>query len=286
MKAWLKVRLLALGWAPVEAAVDDPEPGAGTDAPDLEVEISRLNGALAEQASYRRQDASELMTLFNVLHTPPVHIDGPVLHRLSRIAGTTLLEAAFILRCLDQSKTVEGDWCEYGVAHGRTSALLLQVMLQQPLRRTLWLYDSFEGLPVPHDKDVMLHDIFGKGSMAAYAGSISFPEPIVTAELLSVTADVSRFKINKGWITAASLPECSPDRVAFAYLDMDFYQSTYDVLKFLVDRMPRHGMVVLDDYGFFSDGVRIAAGEVMTECPGAFKLDHPYASKFAVLTRQ
>ena len=277
---------MALGWAPVEAAVDPPEPSAEADEPDHDVEISRLTGALAEQASYRRQDASELMTLFNVLHKPPIHIDGPVLHRLSRIAGTTLLEAAFILRSIEQSKMIEGDWCEYGVAHGRTSALLLQVMLQQPLRRTLWLYDSFEGLPVPHDKDVMLHDIFGKGSMAAYAGSISFPETIVTAELLSVTADVSRFKINKGWITSGSLPDSSPDTIAFAYLDMDFYQSTYDVLKFLVDRMPRHGKVVLDDYGFFSDGVRIAASEIMAECPGVFELEHPYASKFAVLTRQ
>ena len=277
---------MAQGWAPVEDAAEDPEPAAAAPETGREAEVSRLNGALAEQASYRRQDASELMTLFNVLHKPHVHIDAPVLHRLSRIAGTTLLEAAFMLRCLEQTKTIEGDWCEYGVAHGRTSALLLQVMIQQPLRRTLWLYDSFEGLPLPHDKDVMLHDIFGKGSMSAYAGSISFPEHIVTTELLSVSADVSRFKINKGWITADSLKEHSPDRIAFAYLDMDFYQSTYDVLKFLIGRMPRDGMIVLDDYGFFSDGVRVAAAEIMAEYPGAFKLEHPYSSKFAVLTRQ
>jgi O-methyltransferase len=207
-------------------------------------------------------------------------------YRLVRLAGTSLLEAAFILRSLDNVKYIPGDWCEYGVAHGRTSALLAQTMFQHSGDRKLWLYDSFEGLPKPHEKDILLHDIFDKKSMQAYAGAISIPEQYLRNELASVNSDFSRFEIVKGWITLESLHNRSPQTISFAYLDMDFYQSTYDVLKFLIHRMPRGGIVVIDDYGFFSEGVRTAVAEILAENPGAFSFQHPFEDKFVILTRQ
>jgi hypothetical protein len=225
------------------------------------------------------------MTLFNAIHTPVFKVDEYIRYRLSRLAGTTMLEAAFILKSLEQTKNLDGDWCEYGVAHGRTSALLAQAMLQQQRPRTLWLYDSFEGLPDPHEKDVLLHDIFRKGSIGAYKGAISFPEIYVREELHSVKAGTDWFRINKGWITAESLAANSPSRISFAFLDMDFYKSTYDVLRLLIERMPTGGIAILDDYGFFSEGVKTAAQEVLAEFPGTFELDVPYSDKFAVLTR-
>ena len=145
---------------------------------------------------------------------------------------------------------------------------------------------SFEGLPKPHPKDVLLHDIMRKGSMAAYAGEIAFREIYVREELRSVTPDLSHFEIIKGWITPRALAERSPDRIAFAYLDMDLYQSTYDVLRFLIDRMPAGGIAVIDDYGFFSDGVCRAVTEIESQFEGAFGFEHPFDDKFCVLTRR
>lgn len=248
-------------------------------------EIHILKSALNEQNSYRRQNIVDFFKVFNALNDTSIEINGKTLNRLSRIAGTTLLEAAYIIKSLREVEGIGGDWCEYGVAHGRTSALLATIMLEAQKERQLWLYDSFEGLPNPHSKDLLINDIYQRGSMEAYAGDLSFPEDHVLAELDSVKPGRDYFHIVKGWITAESLLENSPQKIAFAYLDMDFYQSTYDVLKLLVDRMPSGGIAIVDDYGFFSEGVRTAVSEVMAEHPNAFSLEQPYNDKFAVLKR-
>jgi hypothetical protein len=258
----------------VERIVEVPLPGHSITVLELQ-----------EQKDYRRTAVTELITLFEALYSVDLGTDHRIVDRLARLAGTTLLEAAFILKSLAETRKIEGDWCEYGVAHGRTSALLAEVMLKEGRGRTLWLYDSFEGLPAPHEKDVLLNDIYEKGSMAAYEGMLSFPEEILRRELATIDPGADWFKIKKGWITRESLETCSPDRITFAYLDMDFYQSTLDVLNLLVERMPAGGIVVIDDYGVFSDGVRTAVAEVMTAHPAAFALENPFNSKFAVMKR-
>lgn len=247
-------------------------------------ELDLLIRGLEEQTNYRREAASDFIKLFEALNGISLGVDGKTLNRLSRLAGTTLLEAAYILKSAQETEHIDGDWCEYGVAHGRTSALLGEVMLKGR-KRTLWLYDSFEGLPAPHQKDVMLHDFYGKGSMAAYQGMFSFSEDMVRAELATVAPETDWFKTIKGWITSESLKAASPKAVALAYLDMDFYQSTIDVLNALIPRMPKGGIAVVDDYGVFSEGVKTAVSEIMISHPGAFSLENPFNSKFAVMKR-
>ena len=66
---------------------------------------------------------------------------------------------------------------------------------------------------------------------------------------------------------------------------MDFYQSTYDVISFLIERMSKGGIAVIDDYGFFSAGVKTAVTEIFTKYPDAFSLEHPFNDKFVILTR-
>lgn len=247
--------------------------------------VLTLKRSLEEQLSYRRQDVVDAMKLFNAIERQPLDVDGKTLHRLARLAGATVLEGLHILKSIEATKTVAGDWCEYGVAHGRTSALIAEQLMAGQGARKFWLYDSFEGLPKPHEKDVLIHDIFNKGTMAAYEGEISMPEKYVREELESVSRAPDRFNIVKGWITPELLARHSPDVIAFAFLDMDFYQSTKDVLEFLIRRMPPGGRAVVDDYGVFSEGVLTAVQEIMAECPGAFTLEHPYEDKFVILTR-
>ena len=252
---------------------------------DTASSIAYIRARITELESYRRQDAADAVVLFNSTAWPKVATTSEILHRLARLAGTTMLEGLYILQALEKTKNIEGDWCEFGVAHGRTSGLLGQAMFMHGLPRRLWLYDSFEGLPAPHEKDILTDDIYGMGSIEAYQGYISFPEKWVLQELHSVNPDTEWYKVVKGWINAELLAERSPATVAFAYLDMDFYQSTYDVLVHLIDRMPSGGIIVLDDYGFFSEGPRTAVSEIMREHAGAFTLRNPFSQKFALLVR-
>jgi hypothetical protein len=104
-------------------------------------------------------------------------------------------------------------------------------------------------------------------------------------ELDSVKPGRQFFNVVKGWINPTLLGEHSPDLVSFAYLDMDLYQSTYDVLKFLVHHTPPRAVIVVDDYDYFSEGVKTAVTEIINEFPGAFILERPYNDKFVILTR-
>lgn len=51
-----------------------------------------LKRLLAEQLSYRRQDAVDALKLFNASEWQPLAVDGKTLHRLARLAGATILE--------------------------------------------------------------------------------------------------------------------------------------------------------------------------------------------------
>ena len=87
---------------------------------------------------------------------------------MSRLLGTGVGEAAYICYYLRQSLKLEGDVCEFGVAQGRTSALLGQEIIK--MDKKLWLFDSFKGLPKPSAKDELKDDIFNLGSIEKYKG--------------------------------------------------------------------------------------------------------------------
>ena len=57
------------------------------------------------------------------------------------------------------------------------------------------------------------------------------------------------------------------------------------MIELLIRRIPLGGRAVLDDYGFFSEGLLTAVQEIMAEFPGAFTLEHPHQDKFGILTR-
>jgi hypothetical protein len=149
----------------------------------------------------------------------------------------------------------------------------------------LYLFDSFEGLPIPHQKDQLLHDIFGLGDIEKYAGTIAFPRQILDQEVAGTPFPSNKLNAIEGWITPTLLEGISI-KVKFAYLDMDFYQSTFDVLVWLKSQMVSGGMIILDDFGSFSSGVETAAREVLATYPESFTLRFIEGSKFAVLEKR
>lgn len=176
--------------------------------------------------------------------------------------------------------------CELGCNEGHTSRLIARELLAVP-GRTLWLYDSFEGLPEPTEKDRLIDDIAGRGSMAAYKGDMRAAEGQVRDKLAEVSFPAERTRIVKGWIDKTLASEQVPSQVAFAYLDFDFYEPIKIGLEFLSRTMPVGGFVVVDDYGFFSEGAQLAVDEFVDASHGQFvrHMPHPAAGKFCILER-
>lgn len=183
---------------------------------------------------------------------------------LAQLQGTPPSEAYFIVQALANNKDIYGDICEFGVAQGETSALIANEI--QSGNKILHLFDSFEGLPNPSEQDQLKDDIFSLGSMEAYAGEMSCPEKMVRARLKAISFPSQRFVIHKGFIDQVLCNDLNlPQKVSVAYVDFDFYEPTKLVLNFLHKTTEVQSIIIVDDYDYFSTGVKTAVDEFLHE---------------------
>lgn len=130
-----------------------------------------------------------------------------------------------------------GDYVEFGCYEGDTSLLLTEVLLGTEKR--LWIYDSFEGLPdkTKEDESEIGRD-FKKGELSVAKKDVKkrflragLPVPIIT----------------KAWFDELK-DESLPEKIAFAFLDGDFYNSVRDSLRLVGSKMVEGGVIIVHDY--------------------------------------
>ena len=204
---------------------------------------------------------------------------------LARLVGTSIDEGLYVCNSLSRVASIPGDVCEFGVAQGATSALIANEIAATG--KSLWLYDSFEGLPAPTREDVLIDDIFALGSMEKYAGTMRCSETEVTSRLDQIHFPSERYWIVKGYF--ANTPETrGPDTISFAYIDFDFYKPIKDALEFVDERTAGGAQVIVDDYGFFSAGAKTAVDEFVSGASGRWELSLPlpFCAKFCVLKKR
>jgi O-methyltransferase len=178
-------------------------------------------------------------------------------------------EVSVVLRELERvlSADVLGDVTEFGCYIGTTSVHLAARL--KGTDRTLWLYDSFEGLPPKTSED---HSPAG--------------EQFVTGELLATKkqliknltqAHVLMPKITKGWFSELTEQQV-PDLIAFAFLDGDYYHSIKDPLKLIWPRLSPGAIVVVDDYANEAlPGAARAVNEWLQGHQATIKVEHSLA---------
>lgn len=159
-------------------------------------------------------------------------------YKYSLITPLGLTQLIKLVRELDTSG-VQGDFVECGVYRGGSAALLGMALNSSPLKRELWLFDSFQGLPAADTVD---------GPSAAALGR----------KLVSDSEDVRRL-LNKcgvpeckshifpGWFNE-TLSSAPIRQVALLHLDADWYASTKQCLEHFYDLVSPGGVIVLDDY--------------------------------------
>ena len=130
---------------------------------------------------------------------------------------------------------VEGDLVEVGYNAGYTSAFLQMVNLAHGAgTRQLHVYDSFQGLPAPSPFDSYLSE----GELEVSAD---------TLRKIFHDRGLPLPRIHEGWFDQ-TLPTRLPEKIAFAYLDGDFYESILVSLTEVVPRLAPGGVVIVDDY--------------------------------------
>ena len=194
------------------------------------------------------------------------------------------------MHALAKSRMINGDVCEFGVAQGETSALIANEILSS--NKTVHLFDSFEGLPKPTEKDQLIDDIFSLGSMDAYTGTMSCPEEMVRTRLKAISFPHERFVIHKGFIEQILEDDSNlPQNVSFAYVDFDFYEPIKLTLEFLHQVTSKDAIIIVDDYDHFSSGAKTAVDEFVEEKNSSKKvygcsIPNTQYGHFAVLARK
>jgi len=169
------------------------------------------------------------------------------------------------------SNKVEGDIVECGVWRGGSMMLVAKKLIKaNDLNRSLYLFDTFEGMSEPDDKDVSAIDSVKAEALLdkadKFAGNnvwcySSLDE--VKANLKKTQYDNSKTFFVKGKVED-TLPHAALDKIALLRLDTDWYESTRHELETLYDKLVFGGVLIIDDYGHW-EGCRKAVDEFIKE---------------------
>jgi hypothetical protein len=249
------------------------------------LEIRRYE-PLKVPAKYYLAAIEELAAAYTALGDVELPENARRTELMARLTGTMPGEALHVLHYLHASLDKPGDVCEFGIAAGATSALIANEI--EPTGRTLWLFDSFQGLPRPTEADVLIDDIHGVGSMAAYEGRMAFKQTEIDQRLRAIGFPTERVMIVPGFIEETRKSPKLPPQVAFAYIDFDFYEPIKITLELLHERMAPGAHIVIDDYGHFSEGAQKAVDEFVSEMAPAYTPlpPRPSAGYFMVLRKE
>jgi len=154
-----------------------------------------------------------------------------------------------VQHCLEDvlARGVPGDVMEAGVWKGGLTILMRGILKAWGVTdRRVWVADSFAGLPPP-DPDTHLED-----AVTAFLLDdvdqlrISLPEVRANFRRYGLLDHQVRFLA--GWFRD-TLPAAPVERLALLRLDVDWYESTRDCLRYLYPRLEVGGYVIIDDYG-------------------------------------
>lgn len=133
----------------------------------------------------------------------------------------------------------EGDVVEFGCYIGTTSLFVRRLLDAYSSDKAFHVYDSFEGLPPKAAQDASAVGVdFKAGELSV--GKRQLLEQFHKANLKSPI-------IHKGWFNQLE-PSDAPEKIAFAFLDGDFYDSIIDSLRLVYPRMQPGGVITIDDY--------------------------------------
>jgi len=170
---------------------------------------------------------------------------------------------------------VEGDLVELGCNTGESSVLITKVMRFYKSNKKFSVYDSFEGLP-------SLNPVDGR---AYQVGQLKTSEDVLRDNFRRLGLPLP--EIHRGWFKD-TLSCTLPDKICFAYLDGDLYESILISLEHVYGKLTKGAICLIDDYSDPSvnpigwhklPGVKKACDEFLSDKPE--KMAPLYAGEYA-----
>lgn len=145
------------------------------------------------------------------------------------------------------TEQIPGDIVECGVWKGG-SMMMAAIALRYfgDTGRTLWLYDTFEGMPEPGMIDYDLYE--RPAAKQWHQGWCMAPLQEVIVNMNRTRYPSDRIMYVTG-LVQETIPRHVPDRIALLRLDTDWYESTRHELEHLYPLLSEGGALIIDDYG-------------------------------------
>jgi O-methyltransferase len=164
---------------------------------------------------------------------------------------------------------INGAVVECGVWKGGSSMMMAYALMSKGIKnKSIYLYDTFEGMPEPTEKDKGLD---GNTAYATWKENqrekinewCYSPLEVVQQNLFSTGYPPEKIHFVKGKVED-TLPSTLPDTVSLLRLDTDWYESTYHELLHLYPVLVEKGILIIDDYGHWQ-GAREAVDQYFRE---------------------
>lgn len=159
---------------------------------------------------------------------------------------------------------IPGDIVECGVWKGGSMMVVARTLLEKGVdNRTLYLFDTFEGMAEPTDVDI---NYLGNAAKDRWKPDVKWaysPLDEVKCNMQNTGYDENKILFIKGKVQD-TLPEYAPENISLLRLDTDWYESTYHELLHLYPRLSVGGVLIIDDYGFW-EGSRKAVDQYIKE---------------------
>jgi len=135
---------------------------------------------------------------------------------------------------------VEGCFLEVGACRGGTGALLAHVAANSSPSRQVYLADTFKGVVKTGPMDTDYVD-----------GHHSETSIEIVKDLLA-SMNLTNTTVLEGIFPEDTAAQVTSDKIALLHSDVDVYQSTKDVVEWALPRLSVGGVIIFDDYGFYS----------------------------------
>ena len=146
---------------------------------------------------------------------------------------------------------IQGDIVECGIWRGGSAMLAALTLIQNnQTHRKIYLYDTYEGMSEPTDKDIDIHGVPYRLLWKKEKELLTVSLDEVKNNMLSTGYPKENIIFVKGMVEKI-IPRTLPNKIALLRLDTDLYESTYHELIHLYPKVTTQGVVIIDDYGHF-----------------------------------
>lgn len=155
-------------------------------------------------------------------------------------------------------RNIDGAVVECGVWRGGVSIMMASVIEVSNSNKKQYLYDTFEGMSQPTSDDIDKYGVSAQSQLSTTTRDNTNDNVWAYASIEDVKQnfallDISMNNINfiKGKVEE-TIPKDIPESISLLRLDTDWYESTKHELEYLYPLLSKGGVLLIDDYGYWS----------------------------------